>query len=383
MKKQIVLNHMQTVYSGVTTVCDMGGPQGLIREFQELADENGIPGPRYLNCYTLISPARGKKLGYPTQVKLIDPFQAWLLEGQVATRPQNLKELKKVCYKIKDDGAAHIKITYQAQPFSAKKYAPSDALPIFDEDWMEAIFRLGKETGMAVSIHSPFGAGTEKCVDLAIKTGAKIRIQHMTFDIDLEDALVRKMQDHGYYIIPTVMVYGDACEMPAFVAWLNENPESYMTPEACRQLKIRIQNAIDLEPRSGHDILELDNVYFRDHFDFVRRNTQKAHDAGIIGFGTDIGGTYTGFFGRIVAEAAHYAEFGIPMADILRYMTSVNAKIHGFEDRGVVQPGKTADLIALEKNPLTGPAALKEISTVMKGGIFLKHDGIALTSLSS
>ncbi|MDA3898761.1 MAG: amidohydrolase family protein [Desulfobacteraceae bacterium] len=380
MKKQIALNHMQTVFSGVTTVCDMGGPQGLIKEFQKLADENEIPGPRYLNCYTLISPSKGKKLGYPTQVKLIDPFQAWLLEGQVATRPQTVKDLKKVCYKIKDDGGTHIKTTYQPHPFSAKKYAHQDALPIFDDDWMRTILRLGKETGMAVSIHSPFGAGTEKCVDLAIEVGAEIRIQHMTFDTDLNDTIIRKMHDYGYYIIPTVMVYGDSFEMPKFVSWLDTNPESYMTPEACRQLKARIQNAIDLEPYSGHDILELDNVYFRKQFDFVRRNTQKAHDAGIIGFGTDIGGTYTGFFGRIFSEVMHYAEFGIPMFDILKYLTSINARINGIEDRGVIQPRKIADLILLKGNPLTDPSVLKDVSTVMKGGVFLKYKNIELTS---
>ncbi len=376
MKKQIALNNMRTVYSGVTTGCDMGGPQGLIKEFQKFADNNDIPGPRYLNCYTLISPRKGKKLGYPTQVKLIDPFQAWLLEGQVATRPRNINDLKKVCYKIKDDGGTHLKTSYQPHPFSVKKYAHQDDFPIFDGDWMKTILRLGKEIGMPISIHAPFGAGAEKCVDFAIEVGAKIRIQHMTFDVDLKDITIRKMNDHGYYFIPTVMVYGDAFNMPEFINWLNSNPEAYMTPEANRQIKERIQNSIDYEKYSGHEILELDNMYFRNQFDVVKRNTQKAHDAGIIGFGTDIGGTYTGFFGRIFSEVKHYIEFGIPVLDILKYMTSVNAKINGLEDRGVIKPGKLADLIVLKGNPLEDAEVLKDVSTVMKGGVFLKYDDI-------
>ena len=371
---------MRTVYSGVTTICDMGGPQGIIKEFKNLADKNDIPGPRYLNSFTLISPRKGRKLGYPNQVKLIDPFQAWLLEGQVATRPKTLKSLQKACYKVRDDGGAHIKITYQPYPFSARKPAVTDDFPIFNDEWMETIFRIANETGLAVSIHSPFGAGTEKCVDLAIEAGTKIRIQHMTFDADLKAETIRKMSDYGFYIIPTVMVYGDSFKMPSFVSWLNDNPETHMTPEANRQIKSRIQKAIELESFSGREVLELDNVYFRKNFDFVRRNTRKAHEAGVIGFGTDTGGTYTGSFGRILSEMMHYNEFGIPLFDLLKYMTSVNAEINGLNDRGVVLPGKLADLIMLSGNPDNDVSALGDVQMVMKGGVFLKYGGIELTA---
>jgi imidazolonepropionase-like amidohydrolase len=379
MRKQIALNNMKTIYSGVTTVCDMGGPQGIIKEFQKLSDRNEIPGPRYSNSYTLISPIKDKKLGYPTQVKPIDPFQEWLLEGQVATRPKTIKELQKACCKVKEDGGTHIKTTYQAYPFSSKKHANPNEYPVFEDEWMRTILRTGKELGLAVSIHSPFGGDAEKCVDLAIEVGSNIRIQHMTFDIDLSDSIIQKMQDYGFYIIPTVMVYGDSFQMPKFVSWLNKNPETHMTPEANRQIKTRIQNVIDQELYSGIDILELDSVYFREQFDFVRRNTLKAHEAGIIGFGTDIGGTYTGFFGRIFSEIMHYADFGISVIDILKYLTSVNAKINGLADRGVIQPGKLADLIAINGNPLKDSSVLNNVYTVMKGGVFVKYEGIEYT----
>ena len=380
MPMQVALNNMRTVYSGVTTICDMGGPPGIIKEFTELADKNHIPGPRFINCYTLISPRKGKKLGYPSQVKVLNPFMAWLLEGQVATRPKTLKALKKACYKVKDDGGTHLKITYQPHPFSNKKYATQDDFPIFDDDWMRTIFGIGKETGLVVDIHSPYGDGTEKCVDLAIEVGATIRIQHMTFDKDLKDTITQKMYDYGFYMIPTAMVFGDSFHMPEFVSWLDKDPKAYMMPEANRQSRARIQNGIDLEPYSGQMVMEHDYAYFREHFDLVRRNTQKAHDAGIIGFGTDIGGTDTGFFGRICSEVMHYVEFGIPFFDILKYLTSVNAKISGLDDRGVIQPGKLADLITVDGNPLMDPSVLTEVPTVMKGGVFLKYKGLELTS---
>lgn len=380
MPMQVALNNMRTVYSGVTTVCDMGGPQCFIKEFSELADKNQIPGPRYLNCYTLISPSKGKKLGYPSQVKVLNPFNAWLLEGQVATRPKTINTLRKACYKVKDNGGTHLKTTYQPQPFSAKQYMTQDDFPIFSDEWMRIILEIGKETGLFVDIHSPYGMATERCVDLAIAVGAKIRIQHMTFDIDLKDSLVKKMQDNGFYIIPTVTVFGDAFQMPKFVQWLDDDPKSHMMPEANRQAKDMIQKGIDMEPFSGQMVMECDNVYFREHFNFVKRNTQKAHEAGIIGIGTDCGGTNTGFFGRIYSEVMHYLEFGIPFLDILKYLTSVNAEIDGLNDRGVIQPGKLADLIALDCDGPLNSSALTEVSMVMKGGMFLKHRGVELAA---
>jgi imidazolonepropionase-like amidohydrolase len=379
MPRQVALNNMRTVYSGVTTICDMGGPQGVIKEFKDLADKNRIPGPRYLNSYTLISPRKGKKLGYPSQVELLNPFKAWLLEGQVATRPESLEALRMACYKVKDDGGTHLKTTYQPHPFSKKKYANPDDFPVFDDDRLRTIFRAGKETGLVVDIHCPYASGVQKCVDLAIEVGAQIRIQHMTFDTDLAATVIQKMRDSGFYMIPTVMVFGDSFHMPEFISWLDEDPKEWMMPEANRQIRARIKHGIDLEPYSGQKVMEHDYAYFREQFGFVKQNTQRAHEAGIIGFGTDIGGTNTGFFGRICSEMTHYAEFGIPCPDILRYLTSVNAEINGLDDRGVIRPGKLADLIMVEGHPLQDLSVFNEVSMVMKGGVFLKYQGKALT----
>ena len=375
MISQVALNNIQTVYSGVTTVCDMGGPQGVIKEFTELADKNHILGPRYLNCFTMISPKNGKKLGYPTQVKVLNPVIAWLLDGQVASRPETLLDLKRLCFKIKDAGGVHIKTTYQTQPFSRKKYATQDEFPVFDDDWMRFIFKIGKETGLVIDIHAPYRADTEKCVDLAIEVGARIRIQHMPFDRDLTISMLKKMSDQGFYIIPTIKIYGDAFHMKEYVSWLDNCPEEYMMPEATQQSKTNIQRGIDLEPYSGQVVMEHDYAYFRDQFSTVRRNTQMAHDAGIIGLGTDSGGTYAGFFGKIHLEVMHYVEFGISLPDILKYLTSVNAKINGLNDRGVIQKGKLADLILVDGNPLNDSSVLTKVSAIMKGGVFLKNNG--------
>lgn len=381
MPKQLTLNNIQTICSGVTTVCDMGGPQGLLKDYSALAQKNIISGPRYQNCFTIIAPQKRKRLGYPTQVKVFNPLLAWLFEGQVATRPKTISALKRTCYKVKNDGGDHLKATFQNQPFSKRKYASQHDFPIFNDDWMKTLFRVGKEIGLVVDIHAPYRKDVEKCVDIAMEVGAQIRIQHMTLDAELRDDTLKKMADYGFYMIPTMMIYGDAFHMPAFILWLNESLGTHMTTEAIRQSIASIEQGIALEPQSGQKVIEHDFNYFREQFDIVQRNTQKAHSVGIIGLGTDAGGTITGFFGRICEEIEHYVRSGIPYGDILKYLTSVNAQVNGLNDRGVLQPGKLADLIIIDGNPLLDPFLLKDVSTVLKGGIFLKYMGEVLTGL--
>jgi imidazolonepropionase-like amidohydrolase len=373
MPLQIARNNMQTVAGGFTTICDMGGPQGLIKEFTRLSDLNRIPGPRYLNSFTLISPKKGNVLGYPPQVEELNSFKAWFLEGQVATRPKTIEDLKSACFRVKDAGGTHLKTTYQSHLFS--RFKNPGGLPVFDPDWMKAIFKAGRDTGLVVDIHMPYSADVERCVDMAIEAGAAIRVNHMAFDAELKDGLLKKMRDSGFYFMPTVMVYGDAFHLQSFLSWLGRDPQDYMMPEAITQIAARIRELIDLEPESGRTAMECDTAYFRDQFATVRLNTQKAHDAGIIGFGTDSGGTFTGFFGRSSSEMAYYEEFGISSFDILKYLTSVNARINGLKDLGEVREGKFADLIAVDGDPLADIAALESVSMVMKGGVFLKYKG--------
>ena len=76
----------------------------------------------------------------------------------------------------------------------------------------------------------------------------------------------------------------------------------------------------------------------------------------------------------------HYVKFGISGLDIVRYLTSVNAEINDLRDRGFVRPGMFADLIFVDGNPVEDPLILKEVPMVMKGGIFLKHEGSELSS---
>ena len=71
-----------------------------------------------------------------------------------------------------------------------------------------------------------------------------------------------------------------------------------------------------------------------------------------------------------------YLAAGVTPADLLRILTVNGAKLMGWDaDKGTVEAGKHADLIAVSSNPLTSPETLNQVSFVMKRGVVYKEDG--------
>ena len=57
-------------------------------------------------------------------------------------------------------------------------------------------------------------------------------------------------------------------------------------------------------------------------------------------------------------------------SEILRAATSTAAEAICLPDRGVLQPGKRADLIVVEGDPLHDLRALEKVHAVMKAGVW-------------
>ena len=99
--------------------------------------------------------------------------------------------------------------------------------------------------------------------------------------------------------------------------------------------------------------------------------TALAYRAGVpLVFGTD-GGVLP--HGRNAAEFAALAQAGIPLLDALKAATSGAARALGLADSlGTIAPGKLADLIAVEGDPLSDPATLGRVRFVMLRGRVIK-----------
>ena len=67
---------------------------------------------------------------------------------------------------------------------------------------------------------------------------------------------------------------------------------------------------------------------------------------------------------------------GVPIMETIQAATYWPAKLMGVEDKwGTIQPGRYADIIAIEGDALKYPALFQHVDFVMKGGIVYKQDG--------
>lgn len=106
-------------------------------------------------------------------------------------------------------------------------------------------------------------------------------------------------------------------------------------------------------------------------------NTAAMHKAGVpLLAGTDAIGVIppidTPFGLTLHWELEHLVEIGMTPAEALRAATIVPALWHGLEDRGAILPGKRADLVLLNSNPLENITNTRDIAKVWIGGIEYK-----------
>lgn len=84
--------------------------------------------------------------------------------------------------------------------------------------------------------------------------------------------------------------------------------------------------------------------------------------------------------GKNADEIVTATELGLTPIEAIRAATINAAELMGWQDRvGAIEPGKFADLIAVEGDPLVDIAVLQNVRFVMKGGAVIKtvikHDG--------
>jgi len=85
-------------------------------------------------------------------------------------------------------------------------------------------------------------------------------------------------------------------------------------------------------------------------------------------FGGDVGVFSHGDNAR---EMELMVEYGMPVIDVLRSATSVNAKQFGLSSKiGKLEKGLIADIIAVDGNPLEQIKDIRNIVMVMKDGKF-------------
>ena len=109
---------------------------------------------------------------------------------------------------------------------------------------------------------------------------------------------------------------------------------------------------------------------YKAQFPFAVRNLERLAEAGIpIAMGTDTGpmGRFQGYFELM--ELEEMVKAGMPAAQVLKSATNIAARCMGLDrDLGSIAPGKWADFVVLDGNPLADISNVRRISSVWIAG---------------
>lgn len=175
---------------------------------------------------------------------------------------------------------------------------------------------------------------------------------HLVRDKDIDDEFVRLMKEHpNVFVMPNLPDIGTAMQDPEWVKFVGETvPASEIT---------KMQDA--LAKRTPADVKKAN-----DFFALQARNLKKLYDAGVtIAFGTD-SSTTVGWNDH--EELVDMVAAGLTPAQVIMAATKTSAEILRLDKLGAVAPGKSADFIVLDANPLDNIANTRRISKVYLRG---------------
>lgn len=202
----------------------------------------------------------------------------------------------------------------------------------FTEAELAAIVEVAHRMGRQVTAHAHGVDG----INAFLRAGGD-SIEHGTF---LDEESIRLFRREGTYLVPTLLA-GD------FVARVASSPTNFFTPA---------QTAKALE--AGPKMLDM---------------ARRAHEAGVrIAFGTDTG---VSAHGDNAQEFALLVRAGLTPLEAIQAATVVAAEHLQISDQaGLIAPGRNADIVAVEGDPLTDVTTLEDMAFVMKGGVVYRND---------
>ncbi|MBX7539803.1 metal-dependent hydrolase family protein [Qipengyuania sphaerica] len=311
-----VKNARLTALAGFTTVRDVGSRTDQVMQSLRRATEIGmVPGPRIITSGRTISIVGGHGDYGNGFRKELDPV---LTTGFNCTGEVECAEKVRLASKY---GADLIKITATGGVLSQQGRGLEAH---FSDAEMRSIVTTAESLGLKVAAHAHGARGIEAAARAGVHT-----IEHGTY---LDERAARAMRENGTTLIPTLM---------AFEGIKKNLGTGYYTPVV--EGKIRAVS------------------------EYASTIVERARRWGVnVAFGTDAGvfphGENAGEFALLKAN-------GMSDRDALASATTGAAKIIGMEGEiGRIAPGYSADIIAVDGNPLEDATVLEDVDWVMIRG---------------
>jgi len=307
----------QTLAAGFTTVRDLGARQPeVIYALRDAVAEGVVPGPRILCVGAILSPTggHGQTYGFRQDVCRCVQSSVGVCDGVDGCRRAVRLQVAQ--------GADAIK-------FAATGGVLSNIRAGVDQQFttaeLSAIVETAHQLGRRVSAHAHGLAG----INAALRAGVD-SIEHGSF---LDDESIELFLEHGAFHTPTLIAGATVLGMA--------------------------QGGVVLSPAQREKALVIGEQ--------IKAALARSYKAGVkIAFGTDMG---VGPHGENAREFALMVEAGMTNADALKAATLTAADLLDISDlAGSITPGKSADIIALDADPLADIRALERVSFVMAAG---------------
>lgn len=304
----------RSLMAGFTTLQDVGADMEAVRALQRAINEGRVPGPRLRIAGGAVTPTGGH-----------GDINGWSVEVLRAYGSpyacNGADDCARAVRQLVQEGADMIKITATGGVLSST--GAGVELQFFEAE-LAAIVEAATMMGRRVTAHAHGVTG----INAFLRAGGH-SIEHGTF-LDAES--IRLFRRNNAVLVPTVMA-GEWVTLQADSGW--------MTP-------FQRAKALEVGPRM---------------LDMLR----QAHRGGVtIAFGTDSGVSAHGDNAR---EFELYVEAGLTPMEALRTATVTAARHLGLEtETGRIAPGLSADIIALDADPLADISAVWQVGFVMARG---------------
>jgi imidazolonepropionase-like amidohydrolase len=334
---QLGLRRMLVV--GITTVFD---PSVSLQDFASLktaSAEDTAPFARFFGTGPIVT-VKGDVIGQ--------------LVGSPA--PETAAQARGVVRDLKAAGVDAIKVQRDDVSWSMK-----GRFPVMKLEVLTAIVDEAHQQGLKVYAHAPMLAGAKE----ALRAGVD-GLMHGVIDEPVDQEFIDLLKRNRGSYVSTMALFNDLADVAAWARRQAPNwdkaglqpprlYEFFTTPAGVKQFESIFNNT----------------AFTRQRLPIQRANLKKVFDSGIpIVLGTDSGffGVFLGVSTQIELELL--VDAGLKPEDALRAATINAARMIGREkDLGTVEPGKLADLVILDANPLADIRNVTRIYRTLKGGV--------------
>ncbi len=241
------------------------------------------------------------------------------------------------------EGSDYIKAVYD----DALEYGSGHATPTISPEILKALGVAAHKRGKMLVVH----IGSLQQAKTAIEAGAD-GLVHLFVGPSSDAEFPKLASSHHIFVIPTLTVLQSICATP-FNAALADDPQikPYLLPTSIAAMKRTFPMGTKISCEGAYEA--------------VRQ--LKAVGVPILA-GTDAGNPGTTQGASVHGELELLVRSGLTPMEALHDATAASAAAFHLDDRGVIAPGKRADLVLVNGDPTTDIRKTRDIAAVWEAG---------------